>query len=106
LAEYYPVESTHPTEDGGLRVQLRYTGAEWLVRLALGLGAGTRVITPADLAAEVAARAARAVAAYEEHLPYTSGQYGRSDYKRSPAQSPTWRHEWEHWPPGTSSFSS
>ncbi len=64
MAEYYPVESTHPTEDGGLRVQLRYTDAEWLVRLALRLGAGTRVITPADLAAEVAARAARAWAAY------------------------------------------
>jgi len=49
VAEYYPVESTDTTEDGGLRVQLRYTDAEWLVRLALGLGAGTRVITPADL---------------------------------------------------------
>jgi len=36
VAEYYPVESTHPTEDGGLRVQLRYTDAAWLVRLARG----------------------------------------------------------------------
>ena len=72
VAEYYPVESTVAGEDGGLRVALRYADAEWLVRLVLGLGAGARVLTPPDLAAEVTARAVQALAAYEQPLPPTS----------------------------------
>jgi proteasome accessory factor C len=71
VAEYYPVESTSPLDDGGLRVALRYTDAEWLVRLVLGLGAGARVVTPADLAADVADRARRALAAYQLPPPST-----------------------------------
>lgn len=72
VAEYYPVESTSPLDGGGLRVALRYTDAEWLVRLVLGLGAGARVVTPAELAPEIAARASQALAAYDRHPASTS----------------------------------
>lgn len=72
VAEYYPVESTTTVEGGGLRVALRYTDAEWLVRLVLGLGAGALVLTPAHLAAEVTSRARQALAAYDRHRPSTS----------------------------------
>jgi proteasome accessory factor C len=72
VAEYYPVESAHRSADGGLRVSLRYTDTEWLVRLVLGLGAGARVLAPAELGAELRSRAQQAVLAYAQHPPFTS----------------------------------
>ena len=41
---------------------LRYADPAWLVRLVLGLGGGARILEPAGLAAEVARRAAQALA--------------------------------------------
>ena len=41
---------------------LRYADLAWLVRLVLGLGGGARILEPAGLAAEVARRAAQALA--------------------------------------------
>lgn len=63
-AEYYPVESLTALEDGRVRVGLRYSDREWLVRVALGFGGAARVRRPADVAEEVAARAAAALGAY------------------------------------------
>ncbi len=82
VAEYYPVEQVleippelppEPDDDGTrhdhrhgregrARVLLRYADPAWLVRLVLGLGGGARILEPPDLAAEVARRAARALA--------------------------------------------
>lgn len=78
VAEYYPVEQVvelpaepadrgtghdHGTRgDGRARVLLRYADPAWLVRLVLGLGGGARILEPAELAAEVARRAAQALA--------------------------------------------
>ena len=84
VAEYYPVEQVVelPPErpragrggtghdhghrryggEGRARVLLRYADPAWLVRLVLGLGGGARILEPAELAAEVARRAAQALA--------------------------------------------
>ena len=85
MAEYYPVEQVveippeQPPEpdgddtghdhghrghgsEGRARVLLRYADPAWLVRLVLGLGGGARILEPAGLAAEVARRAAQALA--------------------------------------------
>ncbi len=78
VAEYYPVEQVvelpaepadggtghdHGTRgDGRARVLLRYADPAWLVRLVLGLGGGARILEPVELAAEVARRAAQALA--------------------------------------------
>ena len=85
VAEYYPVEQVveiprraapEPDGDGTghdhghhghggegrARVLLRYADPAWLVRLVLGLGGGARILEPAGLAAEVARRAAQALA--------------------------------------------
>ncbi len=89
VAEYYPVEQVveippgippelPPEPDGAgtghdhghhrhggegrARVLLRYADPAWLVRLVLGLGGGARILEPAGLAAEVARRAAQALA--------------------------------------------
>ena len=85
MAEYYPVEQVveippelPPEPDGAgtghdhghrghggegrARVLLRYADPAWLVRLVLGLGGGARILEPAGLAAEVARRAAQALA--------------------------------------------
>ena len=48
--------------EGRARVLLRYADPAWLVRLVLGLGGGARILEPAGLAAEVARRAAQALA--------------------------------------------
>ena len=85
VAEYYPVEQVveipaalppdgdgartgHDHGGGGhggegrARVLLRYADPAWLVRLVLGLGGGARILEPPGLAAEVARRAAEALA--------------------------------------------
>ena len=65
VPEYYPVEEVEELGEGRLRVRLRVTEPDWLVRLALRLGDAVRVVSPADLAAAVAAAASAALVAYE-----------------------------------------
>src|SRR5215472_13199190 len=72
VAEYYPCESVDRRDDE-LRVTLRTPDTRWVRRLALRLGEDGRVIAPADLAAQVSADAAAALAQYASGIP------GRSD---------------------------
>jgi proteasome accessory factor C len=67
IAEYYPCESVTELGEGRLRVALRARDQSWPVRLALRLGDSGRVISPADVAAAVAAEAKAALARYEAH---------------------------------------
>jgi len=71
VAEYYPVQEVQQLEHGRLRVSLRYTDAEWMLRLVLGLGAGVSVLSPPDLSGRLHARARAALAAYARHAPST-----------------------------------
>jgi len=71
VAEYYPVQEVQQLEHGRLRVSLRYTDAEWLLRLVLGLGAGVSVLSPPNLSGRLHARARAALAAYARHAPST-----------------------------------
>ena len=64
VADYYPVESSAATSDGGLTVQLRTADTSWLRRLMVRLGGTARVVDPPDLARDVAEAAGRALAAY------------------------------------------
>src|SRR5215472_632580 len=72
VAEYYPCESVDRHDDE-LRVTLRTPDTRWVRRLALRLGEDGRVIAPADLAAQVSADAAAALAQYASGIP------GRTD---------------------------
>jgi proteasome accessory factor C len=65
VAEYYPVdEVTEPDGTSGrIRVSMRYSDPDWMVRLALGLGGAARVVDPPELAATVADRARSALSA-------------------------------------------
>lgn len=67
VAEYYPVQEVAQLADGQLRIVLRYTDDEWLVRLVLGLGEGAHVSAPAKIAERVGARAREALAVYARH---------------------------------------
>lgn len=64
VSEYYPVESAEALPDGGQLVRMRVADPRFLRRLALRLGADGRVVDPPELAADVAAAAAAALAAY------------------------------------------
>jgi predicted DNA-binding transcriptional regulator YafY len=64
VAEYYPCERVTDLGDGRLRVGLRTPDTRWVRRLALRLGEDGRVISPADLAAEIREDAAAALAQY------------------------------------------
>ena len=64
VADYHPCESVEDTRDGGLLVRLRTRDPAWIRRLALRLGDSGRVVAPAELAAQVRADAAQALAAY------------------------------------------
>ncbi len=64
VADYYPFESAEELADGGLRLVLRVGERAVVRRLALRLGRHGRVVEPADLAAEIADTARRALAAY------------------------------------------
>ena len=66
VADYHPCESVVEAADGGLVVQLRTHDPAWVRRLALRLGDQGRVLSPEDLAEQVRADAARALAAYED----------------------------------------
>jgi proteasome accessory factor C len=64
VAEYYPCESVAELGDGRLRVELRTPDTRWARRLALRLGADGRVLAPPELADQVRADAAAALAQY------------------------------------------
>ena len=65
VADYHPCESVREGPDGGLVVRLRVGETGWVRRLALRLGSQGRVIAPVELAEQVRADAAMALAAYE-----------------------------------------
>ena len=65
LAEYYTCESLTELEEGRLRVVIRTPDTSWVIRRALRLGEDCRVIAPAELAEEVRAAAAAALALYD-----------------------------------------
>jgi proteasome accessory factor C len=64
VADYYPVESATPLEDGGLGVTLRTADLAWARRLVASLGGEATVDEPAELAAEIAADARAALDRY------------------------------------------
>jgi proteasome accessory factor C len=63
VAEYYPCENIERSGEE-LRVTLATPDTRWVRRLALRLGEDARVIAPAELAAQVGADAAAALAQY------------------------------------------
>jgi predicted DNA-binding transcriptional regulator YafY len=63
VAEYYPCENIERSGDE-LQVTLRTPDTRWVRRLALRLGEDARVLAPRELAAEVGADAAAALAQY------------------------------------------
>ena len=64
VADTYPTESVSATEDGWLRVWLRVADPAWITRVLMRLGDAVQVVEPVSLRAELAARAAAALAAY------------------------------------------
>jgi len=64
VADTYPTESVVEAADGRLRVALRVADPAWVTRLLLRLGDSARVVEPDSLRADLAARAAAALAAY------------------------------------------
>lgn len=64
VADYYPVASRAEGPAGQLTIGVRTADTGWLRRLMLRLGGTARVVAPAELAADVAAGAASALAAY------------------------------------------
>ncbi|MBC7373063.1 MAG: WYL domain-containing protein [Frankiales bacterium] len=64
VADYHPCESVLTAADGSLTVRLRARDTGWVRRLALRLGEQGRVLAPTELAEQVRADAARALAAY------------------------------------------
>jgi proteasome accessory factor C len=65
VAESLPCESVTELDEGRLRIALRTPDTRWARRLALRLGEVARVVSPPELAAEVSAAAAAALAMYE-----------------------------------------
>jgi proteasome accessory factor C len=64
VAEYYPCEEITELGEGRLRVSLRTPDTRWVRRLALRLGEDGQVIAPPELAAQIRADAAAALALY------------------------------------------
>ena len=65
VAEYYPCESVTELGEGRLRIVIRTPDTSLVRRLALRLGEEARVTAPAELADEVRAAAAAALALYD-----------------------------------------
>ena len=65
VAEDYPCESVTELPDGRLRIGLRTPDTTWVRRLALRLGEDARVVSPPELADDVRATAAAALAQYD-----------------------------------------
>jgi proteasome accessory factor C len=68
VSEYYPCEDIEEQPDGGAVVRLRTADPEWVVRLALRLGADGALLDPPELADTVRLRAGDALAAYGDAL--------------------------------------
>lgn len=66
VTEYYPCEEIVELEAGRLYVRLRSGDPEWMVRLALRLGPTARLVDPPELAEQVRAAAASALAGYPD----------------------------------------
>jgi proteasome accessory factor C len=64
VADYYPVDSVAPLDDGGLGVTVRTADLAWARRLVASLGGEARVEEPAALGAEIAADARAALERY------------------------------------------
>lgn len=64
MVEYYPVETVHPTPEGGLRVDLLVADPRWLTRLLLRLSPHAHVVGPAAYAENFTATAQRALDLY------------------------------------------
>jgi proteasome accessory factor C len=64
VADYYPVDSPTPLEDGGLAVTVHTADVAWARRLVASLGGEARVDEPAELGAEIAADARAALSRY------------------------------------------
>jgi proteasome accessory factor C len=64
VAEYYPCVQVSDLSDGRIRVALRTPDTRWVRRLALRLGEEGRVLAPPELADQVRADAAAALALY------------------------------------------
>lgn len=67
MFEYYPLRLIRELPNGYCEAQMTYAAAEWMARLVLGLGDVVTVLAPAELAADVRATAAAAVAVYAEY---------------------------------------
>ncbi len=67
FAEYYQAEELPGTDraDGMLRVRMRPSSDEWLVRQVLSLGGGALILDRPELAAEVGRRARAALTRYD-----------------------------------------
>jgi proteasome accessory factor C len=65
VADYYPCESVQELGDGRLRAELRTADPRWVRRLALRLGERGTIVAPGQLAEQVRAEAAAALALYE-----------------------------------------
>lgn len=66
VAEYHPCEVLSQRADGGLRIRLLTGYDEWARRFVLGLGGDAVVVSPAQLADQVAQAARAALAGYGE----------------------------------------
>jgi proteasome accessory factor C len=64
VADYYPCEEVKEVSRNRLLVRLRVADPRWIRRLCLRLGGTGRIVDPPDLAEEVFADAAGALAAY------------------------------------------
>jgi proteasome accessory factor C len=76
VADYYPVDSVVPLDDGGLEVTVHTADLAWARRLVASLGGGARVLEPADLGAEIAADARAALHRYGVDVQPASGNAG------------------------------
>lgn len=65
VAEYYPLDSQEPLQNGWVRVRLQASGTAWLERLLVRLGSQARVIDPSDLKQKVRDLACALVAVYK-----------------------------------------
>ncbi|GAB3925189.1 protein pafC [Microlunatus endophyticus] len=64
VAEYYPMESVTPADDGGLTVTTRVSDPAWLRGLLLRLGGGAQVLSPEDAGDSAADAASEALDQY------------------------------------------
>jgi proteasome accessory factor C len=64
ITEYYPCEDVREEPGGRWLVELRASDLAWARRLVMGLGSDAEVVAPRELAGQIRAEAAAALAAY------------------------------------------